>query len=81
MTYAKSGLFWSQCFLPSLVIGKAQAGAGKSSLASCVTKNFAENLGKIGFPAKIELLQKAAILQYFQKYSKDSARCTRGLRL
>ncbi len=32
MTYAKSGLFWSQCFLPSLVIRKAQAGAGKSSL-------------------------------------------------
>ena len=32
MTYAESGLFWSQCFLPSLVIRKAQAGAGKSSL-------------------------------------------------
>jgi hypothetical protein len=32
VTYAKSGLFWSQCFLPSLVIRKAQAGAGKSSL-------------------------------------------------
>ena len=32
MTYAKSGLFWSQCFLPSLVIRKAQAGGGKSSL-------------------------------------------------
>ena len=29
---AKSGLFWSQCFLPSLVIRKAQAGGGKSSL-------------------------------------------------
>ena len=35
MTYAKSGLFWSQCFLPSLVIRKAQAGAGKSSLGLC----------------------------------------------
>ena len=32
MTYAESGLFWSQCFLPSLVIRKVQAGAGKSSL-------------------------------------------------
>jgi hypothetical protein len=32
VTYAKSGLFWSQCFLPSLVIRKAQAGGGKSSL-------------------------------------------------
>jgi hypothetical protein len=32
VTYAESGLFWSQCFLPSLVIRKAQAGAGKSSL-------------------------------------------------
>jgi hypothetical protein len=32
VTYAKSGLFWSQCFLPSLIIRKAQAGAGKSSL-------------------------------------------------
>ena len=32
MTYAESGLFWSQCFLPSLIIRKAQAGAGKSSL-------------------------------------------------
>ena len=32
MTYAKSGLFWSQCFLPSLVIRKAQAGGGKSRL-------------------------------------------------
>ena len=32
MTYAKSGLFWSQCFLPSLVIRKSQAGGGKSSL-------------------------------------------------
>jgi hypothetical protein len=28
--YAKSGLFWTQCFLPSLVIRKARA--GKSSL-------------------------------------------------
>ena len=35
MTYAKSGLFWSQCFLPSLVIRKAQAGGGKSSLGPC----------------------------------------------
>jgi hypothetical protein len=35
VTYAKSGLFWSQCFLPSLVIRKAQAGAGKSSLGLC----------------------------------------------
>ena len=32
MTYAESGLFWSQCFLPSLIIRKTQAGAGKSSL-------------------------------------------------
>jgi hypothetical protein len=32
VTYAESGLFWSQCFLPSLVIRKTQAGAGKSSL-------------------------------------------------
>jgi hypothetical protein len=35
VTYAESGLFWSQCFLPSLVIRKAQAGAGKSSLGLC----------------------------------------------
>jgi hypothetical protein len=32
VTYTESGLFWSQCFLPSLVIRKVQAGAGKSSL-------------------------------------------------
>ena len=37
MTYAESGLFWSQCFLPSLVIRKAQAGAGKSSLGLLCT--------------------------------------------
>jgi hypothetical protein len=35
VTYAESGLFWSQCFLPSLIIRKAQAGAGKSSLGLC----------------------------------------------
>ena len=35
MTYAESGLFWSQCFLPSLIIRKTQAGAGKSSLGLC----------------------------------------------
>jgi hypothetical protein len=35
VTCAKSGLFWSQCFLPSHVIRKAQAGAGKSSLGFC----------------------------------------------
>ena len=40
MTYAKSGLFWSQCFLPSLVIRKAQAGAGKSSLGLLWCKQF-----------------------------------------
>ena len=38
MTYAKSGLFWSQCFLPSLVIRKAQAGGGKSSLGLLCSK-------------------------------------------
>ncbi len=32
VTYAKFGLFSSQCFLPSLVIRKAQAGEGKSSM-------------------------------------------------
>ena len=43
MTYAKSGLFWSQCFLPSLVIRKAQAGGGKSSqLNSAVPKGNLE---------------------------------------
>ena len=41
MTYAESGLFWSQCFLPSLVIRKAQAGAGKSSLGLlCIKADF-----------------------------------------
>ena len=48
MTYAESGLFWSQCFLPSLIIRKTQAGAGKSSLgllwfkclSAVVTSNY-----------------------------------------
>ena len=44
MTYAESGLFWSQCFLPSLVIRKAQAGAGKSSLGLLCTVQWGDGL-------------------------------------
>ena len=50
MTYAKSGLFWSQCFLPSLVIRKAQAGAGKSSLGPCAIVGKDEEVFPDPFP-------------------------------
>jgi hypothetical protein len=50
VTYAKSGLFWFQCFLPSLVIRKSQAGAGKSSLGLLWFLRFIVNVFVVYLP-------------------------------
>jgi hypothetical protein len=35
VTYAKSGLFWSQCFLPSLVMRRHRRARANRAWASC----------------------------------------------